>query len=291
MTTRRGLVWPLVLIVIGSVFLGANLGLWSGVRLVDVVMLWPLLLVLLGLELALAHRHPVTALLSELAVLALAVVLIVLQPVYPQWFAFGPSRPGGASAVSVPRGSATALSLRLTGGAGTFTVHGGATDLVNVTSDDQDLVLETTGSNTVTVRVDQGRQGPRFGTAPSTHVDARVASDVPASIGLDAGAGEFTVDLSDVKTTDARLSVGAASLRLVLPKPSGNVTITVSAGASSLVIEVPAGVEASITTTGALMSVRSENPRVSGTQTSGYASASDRVTVRVTAGASSVVIR
>ena len=291
MTPRRGLVWPLLLIVVGLVFLGANLGIITGVGLLDVVMLWPLLLVLVGIELALAQRRPLTAFVAELAVLGLAVVLIVLQPVYPQWFGLIPSPSGGTSSVSVPRGSATALSFHLTGGAGTFTVAGGASDLVNVTSDSADLVLNTTGSNTVTVRVDQGGRGPRLGGARASRVEAKVASDIPAAIDVDAGAGEFTVDLSGVKVTDARLNVGAASLRLVLPKPSGNVSVTVSAGASSVVIEVPSDVEASVTTSGALMSVRSENPRVAGTQTAGYGSASDRVTVRVTAGASSVVIR
>lgn len=290
MTPRRGIVWPLLLIVVGLVFLAANLGVIAGVRLLDVLALWPLLLVLIGLELALAHRHPVAALASELAVLAVAVALVILQPVYPQWLSFVAPVPAGSSSVSVPRGSAAALTFHLTGGAGTFTLHGGATDLVNVTSDRSDLVLHTSGTRTVTARVDEGDQGPRLG-APAAHVDARVASDVPVSIDVDAGAGEFTVDLSDVRTTDARLNVGAASLRLVLPKPSGNVSVTVSAGASSVVIEVPDGVEASVSTSGALMSVRSENPRVAGTQTSGYGSAADRVTVRVTAGASSVVIR
>ena len=291
MTVRRGFVWPLILIVVGLLFLAANLGVMPGVRLVDVLALWPLLLVLIGLELALAHRHPLAAFASEIAVLAIAVALVVLQPVYPQWLSFVSPVPGGSGSVSVPRGSATALTFHLSGGAGSFTVHGGATDLVNVTSDRSDLVLRTSGSNTVTVRVDEGDQGPRLGGTPSAHVDARVASDVPVSIDMDAGAGEFTVDLTDIKVTDARLNVGAASLRLVLPRPTGNVSITLSAGASSVVIEIPEGVEANVSTSGALMSVRSENPRVAGTQTSGYGSASDRVSVRVTAGASSIVIR
>lgn len=291
MNARRGLVWPLVLIVAGLLLLAGDLGVVKSIRLVDVVAVWPLLLVLVGLELALAHRRPLLAFATEMAVLALAVALVIFQPAYARWLSFIPAAAGESSAVSVPRGSATALAFRLTGGAGSFIIHGGASDLVNVTSDRDDLVVHTTGSNTVSVRVDEGGRGPRFGATPSARVDARLASDVAASVDIDAGAGDFTVDLSDVRTTDARLNVGAASLRLVLPKPNGNVSITVSAGASNLVIEVPDGVEASVTTSGALLSVRSENPRVSGTQTPGYASASDRVTVRVTAGASSIVIR
>ena len=68
-----------------------------------------------------------------------------------------------------------------------------------------------------------------------------------------------------------------------------------NAGASSIVIEVPDGVEVRVTTTGALLTLRSSNPRVtasgSAAETAGYASAQARVTVEVTAGASSVTVR
>ena len=54
-------------------------------------------------------------------------------------------------------------------------------------------------------------------------------------------------------------------------------------------------VEAQVTTKGALLTLRSSNARVTASgnsaQTSGYASATARVTVRVTAGVSSVTIR
>ena len=119
----------------------------------------------------------------------------------------------------------------------------------------------------------------------------QIASDVATSLTVDAGAGEFTIDTSDIKITDARLSVGAASVRFVLPHPTGDVPITLSAGASSIVIEVPAGVEARITSTGGLNSTHFENPRFSGSETSGYATAKDRVTIRISAGVTSIVVR
>jgi len=291
-TTRRGFFWPLLLIVLGVVFLGANFGVIPPIRALDVANLWPLLLVLLGIDIALSRRSPLLALAAEVAVIALGVALVVAQPVLPEWLPFATSAPSGTSQVSVPRGTATALMLHLAGGAGTFTVHGGASALVQVTSDRDDLRLSTGGSATrVDVRVDQGDRGPRFGASAAAHVDASVARDVVTSLDMDAGAGEFLIDLGDVKLTDARLNVGAASLRVVLPRPAGDVAIVVSAGASNVVIEVPDGVEARVTSTGALLATHIENPRFTGSETTGYASAKDRVTIRVTAGASTVTVR
>ncbi|MDP9266594.1 MAG: hypothetical protein M3O91_10830 [Chloroflexota bacterium] len=62
-----------------------------------------------------------------------------------------------------------------------------------------------------------------------------------------------------------------------------------------MTIEIPDGVEARVTTAGALMSSNVTNARVttngSRHDTSGYAAAADRVSVNVTTGAGSVTIR
>jgi hypothetical protein len=75
-------------------------------------------------------------------------------------------------------------------------------------------------------------------------------------------------------------------------------------GASSFTLVVPDGVEARIATTGGLLSLRSDNTRLgsdggiggcvacgSSVETSGYKSAHDRVTVTISAGVSSIVVR
>jgi len=128
------------------------------------------------------------------------------------------------------------------------------------------------------VRLDQGSSssGFRFGPSAASHVKVQIASDVPTSLTINAGAGVFTIDTSDIKVTDARMSVGAAQVRCVLPHPTGDVPITLTAGASSIVVEVPAGVE---------------SPRFSGSETGGYSTAKDRVTIRISAGVTSIVVR
>ncbi len=292
MSGRRGLVWPLLLIAVGAVLLLRNFGYIGPFSAVALIALWPLILIVVGIDIAIGRRWPLAALGLDVAVIAAGLALVAAQPAYPRWIVFGGSTGAqGVSHASAPRGSAQSLAFHLNGGAGTFRVAGGASDLVEVSSDQPSLTLRRSGVEHVDVRVDQSDQGVRFGPGAPASVDAHFASDVPTTLEMNAGAGDFTVDLSGTRITDARINVGAASLRLVLPKTTGEVSISVGAGASSVVIEVPDGVEARISTTGALMSLRSENPRLASSETAGYASASDRVSVRVTAGATSVVIR
>jgi hypothetical protein len=70
----------------------------------------------------------------------------------------------------------------------------------------------------------------------------------------------------------------------VLPRPQGSITVAITAGAASVTIEVPDGVEYRFEPSGGLNSVngRTESP--------GYDAAGDRVLIRFTGGAASVRI-
>ncbi|HEY6202023.1 MAG TPA: DUF5668 domain-containing protein [Candidatus Limnocylindria bacterium] len=300
MTTRRGLFWPLLLITIGLVFLLVNFGFIPGVTALSLLSLWPLLLVLAGIDIAIGRRWPLAALGIDVAVIALGLALLATQPTFVggPFFVIGDGGAGGGERdVTVARQGVTSLSLDLNGGAGRFRVSGGSATLVEAHSASQDLRLRRSdidrGGAHASVRIDQS--GNRRVGGTTIDVEARIASDVETALSIDGGAGEFVIDLRDVKLTSADINVGAAQLTLTLPKPAGAAAIDVNAGASSIIIEVPDGVEARVTTTGALLTLRSSNPRVtasgSAAQTSGYDSATARVTVRVTAGVSSITVR
>ncbi|HEV8536389.1 MAG TPA: DUF5668 domain-containing protein [Candidatus Limnocylindria bacterium] len=303
---RRGVFWPVLLIAIGLVFLLQNFGVISGVSWLALARLWPLLLILIGLDIAFAPRWPLPTLATEVLVIAAGLALVAYAPGVGGFIFFSHDGGTGVTDASVPRGSATALSLRINGGAAnSYRVTGGATAIVEAHSANADLRVRTSGTSRVQVTIDQ--VGPEniavFRTVPPAEIEVRIASDVPTSFDMNAAAGEFDVDLSDVRVTDARVNTGASAMRLVLPKPTGEVALRINGGASNIVVTVPDAVEAKLTTTGGLLSLRSDNPRLgtgggaggcvacgNAVETSGYASARDRVTVTISAGASSIVV-
>jgi hypothetical protein len=301
---RRGVFWPLLLIALGLVFLLSNFGIISGVSWLAIASLWPLLLILVGLDIAFARRWPLPTLAVEVAVIAAGLALVAYSPnLSPGIFVFGEGNGPGASDVSVPRGEATQLRLTLNAGATrAYHVSGGATALVEAHSADPDLRVRMTGTARADVRLDQVSNG--FFHAGGADIQVLIASDIPTSVVINAGAGQFDIDLSDVRVTGADVNVGASSMRFVLPKPSGDVAVDMNGGASNIVITVPDGVEARISTSGGLLSLRSDNARLGNTgrasgvfagktsvETSGYGAAHDRVTMTITAGASSLVVR
>lgn len=302
---RRGLLLPLILIAVGGAFLAANLGYLPPISVRALFQLWPLLLILPGIEMLVGRREPYVALAIEILVIAGAVALVAAQPAR-----LVPSLLGGAPATTsatVTRDGARTLSLRIDGGGGTYTLAGGAASLVEARSAGGEIEVSTSrGADSADVRVkptDQGGGLFTTGGVPPVNVDVRVASDVPTTVRVSVGAGDFTIDLRDIQVRDARIETGASRIAVTLPRPSGDVPVRVQAGAASVAVIIPDGVEARITTMGALLSTASENARLgaatgsslarsgSSTETAGYAAAKDRVTVTVEAGASSVTIR
>ncbi len=247
-------------------------GRWRGAEFVGVV------LVILGLLFLLRNAG-----LIDVDWSAIWAVLLVAAGLFLLIGALRPRGPGSPSVVELPREAAVRLDLDLGVGAGTFRVGGGSDALVEVHSGGDDVAATVERRDGVArVRIRQRTDWFPGWDRPYSW-DVRLPDDLPTALALSVGAGEFTIDLSSVRVVDARISAGAAQVRLRLPHPTGEVGLNVSAGAASVTIEVPAGVEARVVTSG-LLSVAGRN------ETPGYAVARDRVLVTASGGLASLRI-
>lgn len=288
----RGFFFPLLLICLGGAFLLSNVGVIGPLTLGALLQLWPLVLILLGIDLLLARRSPLAALALELGVIVLGVAYVAAAP-----GVLGALGAPVLQELAIGREGERELALRFAGGAGQYRISGGADALLEASANGPGLrhTISRSGDRTV-IELEQTQNVsfvPPF--RPSTSVEVRVANDVRLSLDVSAGAGTFRIDLRDVATKDVTLSFGAGTVHLVLPRPNGDIPVHVSKGAGTVTVEVPAGVEARVSAGGGFVNVRSSNPRlvVQGgvAETAGYAGARDRMTVTIDTGAGSVSIR
>jgi cell wall-active antibiotic response 4TMS protein YvqF len=235
----------IVLIVVGAVYFLGN----AGVIKISWNLLWPVLIIGIG-------------------------VVVVLSAVRP--------RGDRAGTADVPRDSVQQLELNMSLGAGTFALNGGATQLVEVRSNRDDIVtrVERNGPRT-RVRLRQDGAWFPFG-ARGSNWQIRTAGDVATALTLSGGAGSFSLDLAAIRVVDAQISIGAAQIDIVLPHPTGEVNVRLSGGAASVTIHVPPGVEARVIGSGGLINVQGRG------ETPGYGTSRDRVNVTVSGGATSV---
>ena len=118
-------------------------------------------------------------------------------------------------------------------GAGRFRLEGGATpaNLVEVASTNEDIAtrIDRDGDRAM-VRLRQDVAWWPDAWRNVSDWSVRIASDVPTYLTMNAGAGDFQIDLAEVILAGARIQVGAAQARLVMPRPRGPIEIRVKRG-------------------------------------------------------------
>jgi hypothetical protein len=270
----RGLAWPILLIALGVIFLLETSGFLNDALRRQLVELWPFALVLLGADLLLRDRSTAAQLAVDAAVVAAAALYLVVA--LPNGFA---TTANYQSSVIVPRESAEELNLTVSYGAGRFGLSGGLSSapaaLVNVDSTQSDIRVTTVvrSGSLATVTIEPDRDTFPFARGDRAW-NVKVPSDLPATLTLNLGAGTLRADLSEIRVRRATINHGASELTLIPPKPTGDVAVTLASGASSIVIEIPPGLEYRVRTSGAVLSIGGLQ------ESAGYAQAATSVAIR-----------
>ncbi len=294
-----GLTWAIILIAVGGVALLNNLKVIN-VNWVDLLNFWPVILILIGLDLVLGRR----SLFGSLGMAAIAVVVIGGIV----WFAgvAGSHLPLTGNTVtsrfSKELGSVDAVNVQLKLGAGdtTVTTLSGSQNVAegSYTSDSRLKLNVDYDSSGSTGRLTISQTGTdnnfRFaGNNTLGELNVRLTDSVPVDLTVDAGVGEVTLDLTGIKLHSLTIKAGVGDINVILPA-SGDFTVNAKAGVGSLDIRVPKGLAARVDYHGGISSldVPDRFSKVDGGrwETSGFAGAKDRVSLQIDSGIGSVDI-
>jgi hypothetical protein len=261
-----------VLIFIGAVFLLQNTGYLPPNAWQNLWRLWPVILVLAGIELLLGQRVPWIVLAS------LAALVLVLAGIGTS-LSLAPAV--GANAVTLSRetdlGGANQATVTVRFGAGELNIgpllRPGPDQLAMMTYEGpSELAPEPRysagagGTGRLEYQINT-RSGPNFIPFFGNHSDALqmdvdLAPSVPiTSLNVQTGATDAHLDLSNLKINSMDISVGAASAWIRLPQAAGNTSAHISGGAATITLEIPQGVAAQIRQTGGLSTVDIDQTR------------------------------
>jgi hypothetical protein len=300
MHRNRGLLFPLVLIAIGVVFLLANTGVLSPEALQRLSDLWPLLLVILGLQIILNHTLPRGQ--ATLVGLGATVVIVIAALAYA---ALAPSTPFGTRQAesSAVLGGLTAATLDLNySGATTDIQAGGLGDSLY-----QAHVDYPGSENPPTISLDHEtgtlaiRESPSFSPfhlfGSRRHVLITLSDRIPWTIKVGGGAANLRLDLRHLQLAKLDVSGGANRVDAQLAVPKGTVLIAISGGASNVTLRAPAGSEWRVAVGGGVSAVTingSSSGSIGGDfqrQSGGYNSAANRFDIEISGGASHIDFR
>lgn len=291
-----GLTWAVILIAVGVIFLLNNLHITT-VDWLALARYWPVILILLGLD-VLIGRNSVFGSLA-----AAAVALVVIGGLV--WFtSVVPGRVvlGGNTVtrdISQALGDAKTLTLDLNIGAAKTNLkalHGSQNAVEGKYTTNSEMQVDVsynTSGDAGTVRIEQnGRGDARWMDNSFTGIlDLGLTDGVPVAIDADMGVGEGTLDLTGIKLTSLKIDTGVGAVTVILPA-SGDLNVIVQTGVGAVTIRVPKALEGQITYDGGLSSLHAPDrfDKIDDRrwQTAGYGSAKDRVTMKVSAGIGSV---
>lgn len=298
MQRQRGIVGPLILIAIGVMFFLANAGYLPGTFWLVVIRFWPLILILVGIEILLGRTRWGQLLVLLIGLLTLGGVILLAQN--PGLIGRG----ANAQTATIARelsGVRTAeleldsglgeLDLHALGPAGANWVEGtvrypGSLQLIqtyDVAGDRAHLKLELKGAEFMPGTADEQWQ---LGLAPG----------LPIALDVNTGVGNSRIDLTGVRAQTIDLNAGVGNVEVILPATAGSVNAKVDGGIGQLTISIPAGVPARIRARSGIGGLDVDSTRFPSVgdklyESADFATAADRIEMDVNAGIGSIRIR
>lgn len=297
------LVWPFVLIGAGILVILVNTGAITWDSVGRIAGLWPLLLILVGIELIISRTVPrLIAIPTNIAISAvtLAGVLVLAMsgaswPIGSWWPAA--STQTMASSAALPDTGQARLDVNY--GAAELKIRAGSIGAnlyqAHVTYAGTPVPSVWLDKATGTVHVDRGSRSS-FQLLPAgqhEQVDLVLSDRIPWIVTVNAGASQQTLDLRALTLSSLRINGGATGMEIDLPTPKGTVPIRIDGGAMSARLVAPTAAALQLVTNGGFNSLVVDGQHLGGLgqqswQSPQYAQAVDRFDIQFSGGASSV---
>ena len=244
---QRSLFWPILLIGIGVVWLLGNFGLLPDFNFRLLLSLWPLILIVAGLNILIGRRSPLLSALVALAAVGFAITYVLFAP------ALGLYRSPELSQTSLeePIGETQTLSVDIASSIGRTTLTE-LNDSNNLIEADLtyigDLVFEVQGTEQKTIRLDV--RNDNFDSSLFNFFDENelvwdlgLTPQVPLALTFSAGVGEVHLDLSEIMLTGLTVDGGVGAFEIVLPAAEDFYRVSISGGVGDFRVTIADGAD------------------------------------------------
>ena len=246
---RTSFFWPIVLIGAGVILLLRNLGIIQAFNFSTLLRVWPLLLVVIGLDLIFGHKSPWVGGLIGLITVAAVVAFLYYAPS----MGINPTAGVKTEVVSAPLENTQRVEYNLDTSYAPVTVSAlsGSTDLVNATiihhgqlefdvigDSDKTVNLSETITNDSWFSLDLGLSGQKW--------DIGFNPSVPTSINVNGGSGSIKMDLTGIMLDSLRAHFGSGSSHIILPASATPYGVEIESGSGSVSLSLPVSTDVTL---------------------------------------------
>lgn len=235
------LFWPIILIGVGGLYLLSNMGIIEMISFYEVWRLWPVFLVVAGINMLFGRNNRwLASLLSGLMGLMVVAFLFFA----PNLVDTIPTPEMTTESFSDPLGSARQADVIIDfdrGNVEIFSIDNTDELFSAVVTHDEKVTFNSSGSTNRNIRLRLDDVGPEFFTdwinQSQLQAEIGLAVDVPIDLEVDLGGGSTEMDLSDLTLDGLKVESGSGSLSATLPGgyfpadfSSGSGSITLATG-------------------------------------------------------------
>lgn len=298
---RRSILFPAALIMLGGLALAYNFGLVQPTFWYWLSRLWPVWLIVAGLDIVLSRRKRWFGwVLLGLVVTIVSGAIWGGQTLWNSVNAPGIHVGSGQSTpVTYMREDAKEAEIRLSPGIAQL--------MVDATSSDESLAdgtvysppglqvrtnLERLGARAILSVSQRDAGGINLGTFEAQPWDLHLSPKLPLRLTVDGGVGRSNLDLRDLQVTNLSVKSGVGETEITLPA-AGKLVGTIDAGVGRIVVRIPRSMGAQIRTSTGIGGVRvqgtfEQNGRTY--LTPGYAQSANQADLSINGGIGSIEI-
>lgn len=245
-SSYRSIFWPILLIGVGILWLLGSLNLLPAPSLRLLLRLWPLALVVIGLDILIGRRSPVIGSIIGVGAIALIIALLILAP----QLGFEPAGELQTLRFSEPLGGATSadISLDLERYPTTIDSLLNSKMLIEAELDTAtDVSFSARGNREKIIRLEPAGDYTFFDfdwdslLIHDASWEIGLSPDVQIDLYVDVGSGSAVLELMDLDLTALEVDGGSGSTTLTLPESASLYTANIDGGSGSFDIEIEGG--------------------------------------------------
>lgn len=268
--------------------------------------LWPLTIVLIGLSILVKHQYG-KSIIAGLAAIILALAIFASFKTATNFFnhdfnlVFGDDAKGEYTTTKFTEQFDPIIqfaNLNFDAGAGSFNISGTTDNLIDAKAEGVQHNFKLTRLDTDSItNIDltmRQKSVFRLGKSYKNNINVALNPNPVWDMNFDVGAASMDFDLTEIKTREIDVDMGAASIRIKLGNLYPETKLKIDAGASSMNIFVPKESGCKIVTDGALSSKHfSEFEKINSGryETSNFAAAENKIYIDIESGVSSITVK
>ena len=241
----RSFFWPILLIGVGVIWLLGNLDILPHASLRMLLRMWPLIFVVIGLDILFGRRSPLIGGLIGLGAVAVVIIILLIAP------SLGLEANGELKTLnfseSIEGATSARIDLDLERYPTTIEALSDSSLLIEAELDTfTNVVFSARGDREKSVSLNPV-EDYSFDYDWFDIVDARweigLSPDVPLDLTVDIGSGSATLDLIGLEMTNLVIDGGSGSTVVTLPASTPQYIVEIDSGSGSFDIELEAGAD------------------------------------------------